>query len=51
VAAHQNDLLRQLCDKAIWLSHGNLIQYGAIESVLAARAQELPIPQSTADVA
>jgi ABC-2 type transport system ATP-binding protein len=51
VAAHQNDLLRQLCDKAIWLSHGNLVQYGAIETVLAARAQELPIPQSTADVA
>jgi ABC-2 type transport system ATP-binding protein len=51
VAAHQNDLLLQLCDKAIWLSRGSLVQYDNIQTVLAARAQELSIPQSTADVA
>ena len=51
VAAHQNDLLRQLCDKAIWLSRGSLVQYDNIQTVIAARAQELTIPQSTADVA
>jgi ABC-2 type transport system ATP-binding protein len=42
VAAHQDDLLCRLCDKAIWLSHGSLVQYGDIQSVLAARAQEMP---------
>jgi ABC-2 type transport system ATP-binding protein len=51
VAAHQNDLLRQLCDKAIWLSHGSLVQYDDIQTVIAARAGERPIPQSTAGVA
>jgi ABC-2 type transport system ATP-binding protein len=40
VAAHQDAMLRRLCDKAIWLSHGNLIHYGDIESVLGARQQE-----------
>jgi ABC-type polysaccharide/polyol phosphate transport system ATPase subunit len=39
IAAHQDDLLRQLCDKAIWLSHGSLVEYGNIESVIAARAE------------
>jgi ABC-2 type transport system ATP-binding protein len=42
VAAHQNDLLRLLCDKAIWLNRGNLVQYGDIHSVLAARDGERP---------
>jgi ABC-2 type transport system ATP-binding protein len=51
VAAHQNDMLRQLCDKAIWLSHGNLVRYGDIESVITARAEERPILSSTAGAA
>jgi ABC-2 type transport system ATP-binding protein len=42
VAAHQDDMLRRLCDKAIWLSHGNLLNFGDIESVLSARAQQKP---------
>jgi ABC-2 type transport system ATP-binding protein len=42
VAAHQDDLLRRLCDKAIWLSHGKLMHFGNIESVLGARAQQMP---------
>ena len=36
VAAHQDTTLRQLCNKAIWLSHGSLVEYGDIEHVLAA---------------
>ena len=51
VAAHQDDRLRLLCDKAIWLSHGSLVQYGDIETVLAARAGERPISQSAGDAA
>lgn len=42
VAAHQDDMLRRLCDKAIWLSHGKLLHFGEIESVLGARAQQTP---------
>jgi ABC-2 type transport system ATP-binding protein/lipopolysaccharide transport system ATP-binding protein len=41
VAAHQDELLRRLCNKAIWLSHGTLVEYGPIESVLGARNREL----------
>jgi ABC-2 type transport system ATP-binding protein len=51
VAAHQDDILRQLCNKAIWLSHGSLVRYDDIDSVLAARAGEQPIAQSKTDVA
>lgn len=36
IAAHSDDLLRQLCDNALWLSHGSVANYGDIESVLAA---------------
>ena len=36
VAAHQDDMLRRLCNKALWLSHGNLIAYGEFESVMGA---------------
>jgi ABC-2 type transport system ATP-binding protein len=36
VAAHQDDTLRQLCTKAAWFSHGSLMRYGEIESVLSA---------------
>jgi ABC-2 type transport system ATP-binding protein len=36
VAAQADNLLRRLCDKAAWLSHGSLAAYGDIESVLAA---------------
>jgi ABC-2 type transport system ATP-binding protein len=37
VAAHQDDILRRICNKAIWLSHGNLVDYGEIDSVLQNR--------------
>jgi ABC-2 type transport system ATP-binding protein len=51
IAGHQDDLLRLLCDKAIWLNRGSLVRYADIQSVLAARAREQPIPLSTAGVA
>jgi ABC-2 type transport system ATP-binding protein/lipopolysaccharide transport system ATP-binding protein len=36
LAAHRDDLLRRVCNKAVWLSHGSLMAYGEIESVLSA---------------
>ncbi len=42
VATHQDALLRRVCNKALWLSHGSVAGYGEIESVLAARRQGLP---------
>jgi len=38
VAAHQDEMLRRICNKAIWLSHGSLKAYGPIDEVLAARS-------------
>jgi ABC-2 type transport system ATP-binding protein/lipopolysaccharide transport system ATP-binding protein len=40
VASHQDRLLRRLCNKAIWLSHGNLVEYSDIERVISAHNQE-----------
>ncbi len=36
VASHLDDIVHRLCDKAIWLSHGTLVDYGEIDRVLAA---------------
>jgi ABC-type polysaccharide/polyol phosphate transport system ATPase subunit len=30
-------MLRQICNKAVWLSHGSLNAYGPIDEVLTAR--------------
>jgi ABC-2 type transport system ATP-binding protein len=35
VASHQDDTLRRLCNKAVWLDHGSLMAYGEFESVLS----------------
>ena len=51
VAAHQDDTLRQLCDKAIWLSHGSLVRYDDIETVLAARLGARTTSPATAGAA
>jgi ABC-2 type transport system ATP-binding protein/lipopolysaccharide transport system ATP-binding protein len=40
VAAHQDAMLRRICNKAVWLSHGSLRAYGLIDEVLAARSNE-----------
>jgi ABC-type polysaccharide/polyol phosphate transport system ATPase subunit len=36
LASHADDILRKVCNKAIWLDHGNLVQYGEFEAVIAA---------------
>jgi len=33
-ASHSNDLLRELCNKAMLLEHGSIKAYGDIDSVL-----------------
>jgi len=50
VAAHSDDMLRRLCDKAIWLSHGSLVEYGDIESVLRHRENASRLPQANEPV-
>ena len=35
VASHANSIIKQLCNKAIWLHTGKLIAYGDVDSVLA----------------
>ena len=42
LASHIDDILRKVCNKAIWLDHGKLVQYGEFEKVIAAyRKNEL----------
>jgi ABC-2 type transport system ATP-binding protein len=36
VASHADDILRVLCNKALWLDHGNLVEYGDFETVMTA---------------
>jgi ABC-type polysaccharide/polyol phosphate transport system ATPase subunit len=36
IASHADDTLRHLCNKAAWLNHGNLVEYGDFERVIAA---------------
>jgi ABC-2 type transport system ATP-binding protein len=36
IATHQDDALRRLCNKAVWLDHGSLMAYGEFESVISA---------------
>ena len=36
LARRQDDILRRLCDKAAWLSHGSLMAFGEFECVLSA---------------
>jgi ABC-2 type transport system ATP-binding protein/lipopolysaccharide transport system ATP-binding protein len=47
VASHADDILRLLCNKAIWLQNGTLMAYGEINEVIAAYrgAQADPDPQ------
>ena len=39
VASHADEILRHLCEKAIWLDKGTLVEYGALEDVIAARRE------------
>jgi ABC-type polysaccharide/polyol phosphate transport system ATPase subunit len=47
VASHSDDILRLLCNKAIWLEHGTLMQYGDFETVVAAYRGVDPIAVET----
>jgi ABC-type polysaccharide/polyol phosphate transport system ATPase subunit len=42
VASHSNAIIRQLCNKAIWLHKGNLIIYDEVDKVLNAYEREDP---------
>jgi lipopolysaccharide transport system ATP-binding protein len=42
VASHANEMIRRLCNKAIWLHKGNLIIYGDVDKVLNAYEGEDP---------
>jgi ABC-2 type transport system ATP-binding protein/lipopolysaccharide transport system ATP-binding protein len=44
VASHADDILRLLCNKAIWLEHGTLMKYGDFETVIAAYRGVNPAP-------
>jgi ABC-type polysaccharide/polyol phosphate transport system ATPase subunit len=36
VSSHSNDIIRDLCEKAIWLDKGSIAAFGAVDEVLAA---------------
>jgi ABC-type polysaccharide/polyol phosphate transport system ATPase subunit len=36
LALRLDDILRRLCNKAAWLSHGNLMAFGEFEGVISA---------------
>jgi ABC-2 type transport system ATP-binding protein len=42
VASHAHAIIKQLCNKAIWLHNGTLIAYGDVDTVLAAYDQGDP---------
>jgi homopolymeric O-antigen transport system ATP-binding protein len=42
LASHVDDILRKLCNKAIWLDHGNLVKYGELEEVIASFRSKAP---------
>lgn len=44
VASHADEILKLLCDKAIWMHQGKLIQYGPINEVLMAYRGTVPDP-------
>ena len=46
LASHADDILRKICNKAIWLDQGNLVQYGEFEEVIAAYRGSRPLPEN-----
>jgi len=49
--SHAPGLVRQMCDKAIWLDHGELMMEGDAASVLDAYSGNLALKQQTGDQA
>jgi ABC-2 type transport system ATP-binding protein len=37
IAAHQDEMLRRICNKAVWLNRGSLVSTGDFEEVIASR--------------
>jgi ABC-2 type transport system ATP-binding protein len=38
LASHSNTLIREMCNKAVWMEHGKILLRGAVDEVLAAYA-------------
>jgi len=47
LASHADDILRMVCDKAVWLDHGRLVQYGEFEDVIASYRAEHEVSKAT----
>ena len=45
LASHSDDILRKVCNKAIWLDQGSLVQYGEFEQVIAAYRGQNALPK------
>ncbi len=45
LASHADDILRIVCNKAIWLDHGKLIQFGEFEEIVAAYRNKNILPE------
>jgi ABC-2 type transport system ATP-binding protein/lipopolysaccharide transport system ATP-binding protein len=50
LATHEETTLRRLCNKAIWLNQGSLIEYGEVHYVLGAytRMRDAPVDETPA---
>ncbi len=48
LASHADSILRMVCNKAIWLDRGRLIQYGEFEEVVAAYRNNSTLSQQQA---
>lgn len=46
LASHADAILRIVCDKAIWLDHGKLVQYGEFEEVVAAYRSQTKLTEN-----
>jgi ABC-type polysaccharide/polyol phosphate transport system ATPase subunit len=49
LASHSDAILRVVCDKAIWLDHGKLVQYGEFEEVVAAYRSQTKLTENHAN--
>jgi ABC-2 type transport system ATP-binding protein len=47
LASHGDEILRKICNKAIWLDQGNLVQYGEFEAVIAAYRSQSALAANT----
>jgi ABC-2 type transport system ATP-binding protein/lipopolysaccharide transport system ATP-binding protein len=50
VASHAEGIIHKLCNKAMWLHRGNLIEYGEVDNVLAAYRELRDDPTAAARI-